>query len=150
MQETVRILLEKLEQLITKVVMSMVPYGDGPLDVVKGVLKKTPGVGWVWNGIEIGKAFLDFYNEAKPVLDSMETLLNDTKTFIDALKNPQEFAQQKLEDKLAPIRENIDKVESGIELGNDVVTVGQTSRVTEAPSSKYSVGTGTQPWENQK
>lgn len=98
-----------------------------------------PGAGWI-KIIDAVRAAITIIEEGKALIDSMNTLIDQVQTVVEAAQDPVGFIEGKVEEQLAPIKEKLEKVETGVEIASDVADLSDADALSDVPEEKYSVG----------
>ncbi|TDP97127.1 hypothetical protein [Labedaea rhizosphaerae] len=83
---------------------------------------------------------IDIIQKAKKLVDELRTAIEEVKTVVEFAKDPKGFAEGKLEEKLAPIKDRIAQGEHAARVGADLTRLADIGDLTNAPTGRYQVG----------
>ncbi|WP_199430908.1 hypothetical protein [Qaidamihabitans albus] len=98
-----------------------------------------PGAGWV-KIIDAVRTAIDIIQEAKALIESLEEVISQVQTVVDAAEDPIGFIEGKVEEKIAPILEKVEQVETGVSIAEDVAALADADALSDMPEDNYSVG----------
>jgi uncharacterized protein YukE len=78
--------------------------------------------------------------KAKKMVEELRTAIEEVKTVVEFAKDPKGFAEGKLEEKLAPIKEKIEQGKHASQVGADLTRLADVGDLTNAPTGRYEVG----------
>lgn len=127
-----------------------VDMSDGT-KVAKMLLKKVPVVGTTAQVASLANICLKTWEQIKPVVDKIRSLVSSAKDFIDKLlgKNKEPSTYKEMDEMVKPFTTSIVSVQKAGALGVELEQVNSGLDSQDGDQSRgYTNGTGTQPWEN--
>lgn len=99
-----------------------------------------PGAGWI-KIIDAVKTAFEVFNEAKRLIEDLNTVVDQVNTVVEAAKDPVGFVEGKVEERIAHNREKIEQVSAGVDVAKDLAELTDTGVWEDSPDEKYTVGT---------
>lgn len=135
------VLAKEIEGVASWIVKRLKQAVDKILEAI--ATSVVPGYGWI-KVVDTVRTVLHLFEEAKSMVEAIERVINTVKAIVEIAQDPigelKNAAEDKLEQKLKPIKEKIEEYVGGAKVAADLGRLANGKAWAEMPREEYSSG----------
>lgn len=98
-----------------------------------------PGYGWkkIYDAV---RSAIEVIQEAYDIIQDLKAVVEAVQAVVEAVQDPAAFAESWVLEKLEPVTSGIEDAQTGLQVGEDLAALADTSALDDMPTEDYGVG----------